>query len=135
MRSYVTNNEPPSRRANPFATCWTRPGAIAFQFPADESAEQLVARLAAANWRGEIVGPHGSGKSTLVATLQPQLAAAGCSIAAITLRKGQRRIPAAFVRRSLAAARPLIVIDGYEQLSWPSRLFLRWCCRRATAVC
>ncbi len=123
----------PSRYANPFATCWTRPGAIAFQFPAGESAEQLVAKLAAANWRGEIVGPHGSGKSTLVATLQPRLAAAGCSVAVITLRKAQRRLPAELVRRSLASARPLIVIDGYEQLSWPSRLFLRWRCRRASA--
>jgi hypothetical protein len=133
MRSHVTNIELPSRYANPFATCWTRPGAIAFQFPAGERAEQLVARLATANWRGEIIGPHGSGKSTLVETLKPLLAAAGCSVAVISLRDGQRRLPANFVRKSLASARPLIVIDGYEQFSWPSRQLLRWCCHRASA--
>jgi hypothetical protein len=131
---------PPSRRTNPFATCWTRPGAIAFQFSAGESAEQLVAKLAAANWRGEIVGPHGSGKSTLLETLKPHLAAAGRSVSAITLRDGRRRLPAEFVRKSpataglrFASSRPLVIIDGYEQLAWPSRLLLRWRCRRASA--
>ena len=132
-RSHLTNDELPSRHANPFATCWTRPGAIAFQFPAGESAEQLVAKLAAANWRGEIVGPHGSGKSTLLETLKPHLAAAGRSVSAITLRDGQRRLPAEFFRKSLASSRPLVIIDGYEQLSWPSRLSLHWRCRRASA--
>ena len=61
---------PPSRHTNPFATCWTRPGAMAFQFPPGESAERLVAKLAAVGWWGEIVGPHGSGKSTLLETLR-----------------------------------------------------------------
>jgi len=132
-RLRTTNDGLPSRHANPFATCWTRPGAIAFQFSDGECAEQLVAGLAAANWRGAIVGPHGSGKSTLVKTLQPHLADSGRSISTITLRDGQRRLPADFVHKSLALARPLIIIDGYEQLSWPSRLLIRSRCRRVSA--
>ena len=125
------NPRTPSRHANPFATCWTRPGAIAFRFGQDESAEQLVARLAAMKWQGEIVGPHGSGKSTLVETLKSHLAAAGRTVSVCTLRAGQRRLPTTFLRQSLATRRPLIVIDGYEQLSWLSRMLLRWRTRRA----
>ncbi len=95
--------------------------------------EQLVVQLAAANWRGEIVGPHGSGKSTLVATLKPHVAAAGRNLACITLRDGQRRLPTDFVRKALASARPLLVVDGYEQLSWLTRILFTWRCRRVAA--
>lgn len=123
----------PSRFANPFATCWTRPGALEFQFAGDDSRERFVARLATANWRGAIVGPHGSGKSTLVETLKPHLAARGFSVAATALRDGERRLPAGFLRKSLTAVRPLVIIDGYEQLSWLSRQLLHWRIRRAAA--
>jgi hypothetical protein len=125
--------EPPSRHANPFATCWTRPGAIAFQFADGASIKSLVARLQAAGGRGEIVGPHGSGKSTLLETLKLQLAAAGWKVAAITLRDGQRRLSQHWLHSALATARPLLLIDGYEQLSWLSRAILKWRCRRASA--
>ena len=37
----------PSRHSNPFATCWTRPGALAFRFANGESAAALVERLVA----------------------------------------------------------------------------------------
>lgn len=131
--SHDTLKRMPSRHSNPFATCWTRPGAIAFQFAPGESAARLVAKLAAANWYGEIVGPHGSGKSTLLATLTPQLVAAGRNVASICLHDGQRRLPQNFVRESLASSRPLLIIDGYEQLSWFARRVLLWRCRRASA--
>jgi hypothetical protein len=133
----------PARRDNPFATCWIKPGALPFRFASGESAGQLVARLAAQNWRGAIVGPHGSGKSTLVEALKPAIAAAGRSPLAITLRDGQRRLPSDFLWRvgqtCVPAARQecplqelgLVVIDGYEQLSWWERLRLAHGCRRA----
>jgi hypothetical protein len=126
-------HELPSRHSNPFATCWTRPGAIAFQFTDGESMESLVARLLAAGGWGEIVGPHGSGKSTLLAALKLELAAAGWDVAAIALRDGQRHLPRRWIRTALSTERPLIVIDGYEQLSWPGRTFAKWRCRRAAA--
>jgi energy-coupling factor transporter ATP-binding protein EcfA2 len=55
--------------ANPFATCWTRPGAIEYLFPEGQSAANLVERLEGQNWQGQIVGPHGSGKTTLLDSL------------------------------------------------------------------
>ncbi|MEX0612278.1 MAG: hypothetical protein WD738_03535 [Pirellulales bacterium] len=82
------SSELPSRYANPFATCWTRPGALPFRFADGQGAEQLVEKLAAQNWQGAIVGPHGSGKSTLLETLRPALQAAGCEIQSFAVRNG-----------------------------------------------
>lgn len=67
-------DHPPS---NPFATRWVRPGAIPFRFARSESMETIVARLQNNRWRGAIIGPHGTGKSTLVQSLLPTLADAG----------------------------------------------------------
>lgn len=120
---------PPSRYDNPFATCWTRPGALAFRFDDGHSAEQLVAKLAAQRWWGAIVGPHGSGKSTLLKTLKPALLAAGIRIHAITLRNAQRQLPPGFL--SFDRDRVLVIIDGYEQLRWLERARLKHRCRRA----
>src|SRR6185436_15899767 len=85
---------PPSRHANPFATCWTRPGAIPFKFRDGQSADNLVAKLAAQKWYGAIIGPHGCGKSTLLETLKPALVAAGRTIYSISLHDRQPWLPA-----------------------------------------
>ena len=112
----------PSRYSNPFATCWTRPGAIPFLFSDENTAERLVERLAAQNWLGEIVGPHGSGKSTLLAALVPVLERAGRRVFHFALRDGQRLLPRDAWRRERFALR---IIDGYEQLGWLHRLRLK----------
>ena len=135
MKSVPPKTQPPapSRHSNPFATCWTKPSAVSYQFPAGQSGELLVTRLAAVNWWGAIVGPHGAGKSTLLATLVPLLVAAGRHVSTIALRDGQRRLPPECLPRALALTQPLVVVDGYEQLSRFARLRLRWRCRRAAA--
>lgn len=126
----------PSRYDNPFATCWTKPGAIPFRFAAGQTVNHILERLAASDWRGAIVGPHGSGKSTLLETLIPALTAAGRPIVAITLRDGQRRLPSDFTqdllsfRTAASPSPPIIVVDGYEQLSPLSRIKLFLRCRR-----
>jgi uncharacterized MnhB-related membrane protein len=125
--------EVPCRHSNPFATCWTRPGAISFRFVDGESIESLVARLHAADGWGEIVGPHGSGKSTLLAAIEPELAAVGWDVARITLRDGQRYLPRWWLQAALSKKRPLVMIDGYEQLSWLSRALVKWRCHNAAA--
>jgi hypothetical protein len=125
--------EVPSRHSNPFATCWTRPGAMVFQFTDGGSMELLLAQLQAADGWGEIVGPHGSGKSTLLAGLESELVAAGWNVAAITLRDRQRSLPRRWLQAALSKNRPLVVIDGYEQLSWLSRALVKWRCHKAAA--
>ncbi len=95
----------PSRYDNPFATCWTKPGAIPFHFAAGQSASDVLGRLAASNWRGAIVGEHGSGKSTLLETLKPALTTTGHLHLAITLRDRQRILSKDFVHRMQALGR------------------------------
>ena len=111
--------------SNPFATCFTRPGAIAYRF-AETSVEDIVDRFASLGWRGEIVGPHGTGKSTLVCTLERELAQRSRRVIKFRLSAGERRLPV-FDPQQLGPS-TVIIIDGYEQLSWWSRLRLSRLC-------
>jgi len=110
--------------SNPFATRFIRPGAIPFLFLDGDSAEGVVERLKTNNWRGQIIGEHGSGKSTLVATLAPPIEAAGRRAVMIKIGPGERRIVGSQFS-SLSPSTQLIV-DGYEQLSFWSRLAVRY---------
>jgi hypothetical protein len=120
----------PYYRTNPFATRWTRPGAIPFQFPCAMTSDDVLQRLMEHGWQGAIVGPHGSGKSTLLATLLPALKAAGKHSIVVRLHNGERRLPLS--RRELNQFGPadLVVIDGYEQLGRYQRWRLSRHCRR-----
>jgi hypothetical protein len=125
--------EVPSRYDNPFATCWTRPGAIAYRFVGGQNAELLIGQLRALGWRGAIIGPHGSGKSTLLETLKPALRDAGRRVHTVALRYGQRSLPRDFLASIGAASDSLVIVDGYEQLSWVEKWRLGRRCRRANA--
>jgi hypothetical protein len=114
---------------NPFSTRYTRPGAIPFFFPPGQNAEGLVERLRSQGWRGTIVGPHGSGKSSLVSSLLPALQAAGRELLLIELHDGERRLPIELRGLDSLTDRTVIIVDGYEQLSWLNCLRLRSFCR------
>lgn len=118
---------------NPFATRYTRPGALPYLYSEGLSAERLVERLRANHWWGEIIGPHGVGKSTLLASLSPSLEQAGREIHSVTLRDGQRRLPRDFLTQCRRSNRTQIIVDGYEQLSRVRRFLLRRRCRRGGA--
>jgi hypothetical protein len=118
--------------SNPFSTRHVRPGAIPYFFPADVGVAALVERLQSAGWRGQIIGPHGTGKSTLLATLLPELERAGKIPVVITLHDGTRRVPGNVWQTIHQQVSPnhLLVIDGYEQLGFASRWRLKWHCFR-----
>ena len=116
--------------SNPFSTRYTRPGAIAYLWPVGESPQRLLEWLEAAGWRGEIVGPHGSGKTSLLSALTPALEAAGRRVASFTLHDGQRRMPRSWHNLPPSQQPTLILVDGYEQLSGWSRWLLNFRCRR-----
>jgi len=133
-------------RSNPFATRYTRPGALAFLFPPGQSPETIVAALRQAGWWGEIVGPHGSGKSTLLAALIPELEKQGRQVVQVVLGEGQRMLSAASGQKAAGRPSPIpdwplapeswtdrsqVVIDGYEQLSWWNRRKVEALVRRA----
>lgn len=130
-----------ARDSNPFATRFTRPGAIGYLFPDGKSVESLLARLRENQWWGEIVGPHGSGKSTLVATLIPALQAAGRKVVGhvITPDSGDRKeclAPAgayAFLAELPLGPSTQLVLDGYERISWWWRRRIQVLCRKRGA--
>ena len=115
--------------SNPFATRFTRPGAIEFLFQAEESLDSLVGKLRDQGWWGQILGPHGSGKSTLLAALEPKLAEACREVERRSLVGGQRKLdlPARLTSNTI------LLIDGFEQLSWWSRWKVKAACRRRGA--
>lgn len=118
-----------SEPLNPFSTRFVRPGAIDFHFAGGRSAVDLITALAKQGWRGQIIGPHGSGKSTLLASLAGPLASAGRRTWIYALHDGERRLPASWIADVEDAGANLVVIDGYEQLSYWSRWRLARNCR------
>jgi energy-coupling factor transporter ATP-binding protein EcfA2 len=93
------------------------------------SAETLVDSLRRSGWQGQIVGPHGSGKSTLVRTLVPALSAAGRSVVLFVLHQNERphTSPPSDYRSWDSTTQ--VIVDGYEQLGWWRRGLIRWRCR------
>ncbi|MBC7852861.1 MAG: hypothetical protein IAF94_05445 [Pirellulaceae bacterium] len=107
--------------SNPFATRFTRPGAIGYLFPPGQSAVGTLDLLRNNDWWGEIVGPHGSGKSSLLAELLPLLEATGRRVSVCSLHQGDRTLPISKADVAAWNADTQVVIDGYEQLSWWSK--------------
>jgi len=126
----VSENDVPQQIENPFATRHVRPGALPYLFPAGQTADELVERLRRNGWWGQIIAPHGSGKSALLASLVPAIEQAGCKTYLVELHDRQRRLPAKF-RAVAETSDPLVVIvDGYEQLGRFHRFRLKRFCRR-----
>ncbi len=115
-------------RINPFATRYVRPGAFEYLSSGGDRPDLLASRLEQQGWVGEIVGPHGAGKSALLIALIGELRRRGRAVLHVELHQGDRRLPPG----TLAAPRrpwQLIAVDGAEQLGWWSwfqlRLFVR----------
>ena len=126
LRRSASPESSPAVPSNPFSTRFIRPGALDFLFPPGQTTATLVENLREHGWQGQILGPHGSGKSTLVAALLPALEAAG--------RKVRRQGPRARGQGAdeLSATSldtdTQVVIDGFEQLTWWSRRKLKQTC-------
>jgi hypothetical protein len=115
---------------NPFSTRFVRPGAIAYVFAPGQSPSDLVGKLSESAWRGQIIGPHGSGKSTLLAALMEPLERSGRRAILFALHDAQRSLPWDRVRQARAESARLMIVDGYQQLSFWNRLRLKRVCRR-----
>lgn len=107
-----TDTAPPSRDANPFATCWVRPGRLPYAAVGDDARpERMLDKLANAGWRGQLVGGHGSGKSTLLLTLRDELDRRDVPYRAIDARDPSRRW-----RTGDGESPRLLLVEGFERL-------------------
>ncbi len=116
-------------RINPFAARFVRPGAVEYLSSPEDHPASLATRLEGRCWCGEIVGPHGAGKSALLAALIAELRATGREVLHIELHEGDRRLPANTFAPPLPPWR-LIAVDGAEQLGWWAWFRLRSLVRR-----
>jgi hypothetical protein len=110
------------RTLNPFATRYTRPGAVP---PLDVCGrpldlESLAGGLLAAG-AAVLQGAHGHGKTTLLVALADTLAAAGWRVRLLRIR-GAREAWVAVVALAAEPPRTALFIDGWERLGVVGRV-------------
>lgn len=114
-----------NRKSNPFCCRYFEPGNIPFLFHNEHSIESLAQKIRNGSnpkrsiQRWAIVGPHGSGKSTLIKQLSEQLDCQVHVLHSSTNKLGATRKIIAKLDRS-----PLCLVDGYEQLPHGARLWV-----------
>lgn len=134
----VSTASPP---ANPFSTRFVRPDRTDYRFADGQDADTVAAAVIAKLTRcgtAAIIGPHGTGKSTLLHALIQRLnnvfpqvqviRLSSAGDASQELRRWQREQEIA--GEPSAATTACLVIDGFEQLPWTARQRLIWRARR-----
>ena len=99
-------------RENPFNV--QRTDRLDFR-PSGWSWNDLMLRLKSNNNRGAIIGPHGSGKTTLVNTLEPKLAETGYDVRQILLNESHPQFDRGVLCEMNSSH--FVILDGAERLS------------------
>ncbi len=115
---------------NPFSTRFTRPGAIPFIFPENDTLDFMLQTMRNPGTQRSIVGPHGSGKSTLLESLSKHWAEIGLNEQRVRLTASRKREPIPIGALDLSS---ILVIDGFEQLSFWRQRWIRWRCQHKGA--
>jgi hypothetical protein len=116
---------------NPFSSARVRPGALPFELPARETLDGLWQRFLAAGERGQVVGEHGTGKSTLLRALAQVAERHGRTAILFGAAPGQ--VMPLRAEQLAFPADALVVVDSFEQLGSCARRRLRRACRRRHA--
>ena len=112
---------PSSLDSNPFSAAAVSGGRLPYFFAEPTAEKKLLQALDRHQWIGQIVGPHGSGKTTLTHHLWTHAKARFPSMVQVTIR-GRSKVQ----RQATGEGSPcLFVVDGIERLSCVDRwLFL-----------
>jgi len=157
-----TGEIPVSPAPNPFATRFVSPQRNRYVFADGQDVRSVAERLSERLLRqraAAIVGPHGTGKSTLLNSLVPRLREYFADIVWVRLTPGtdrasqvqqvkrairpsgmdpafSRQVPPSSQRSEAASpstetpvAAKCVVVDGFEQLGWVTRGWLTACVR------
>ncbi len=114
---------------NPFATRWVTPGAIRYHFPKGDSLPELLARIAEHEGRGAIIGPHGTGKSTLIATVASDCERRGIAVSVLRTHDGGQPSLSSILSAARDVTGGLLIVDGFEALAALVRRATSWACR------
>lgn len=99
--------------SNPFSTKFIRPGAIAYQCVPGKSISYYADCFLSNGCRGQVVGPHGTGKSTFVIAIQKELAARGLDVRLVTLHSFDKNELGSLLTLQSGS---ILILDGFEQL-------------------
>lgn len=131
MRRHLRYSQTIAMPPNPFSTRFIQPGAISYEC-FDGTVTELAERfLKLQSKRGSIIGPHGSGKSTLVASLESRFEAFLPDSKIHPLRFSTDSSASRSLKTSVRQWTPfsIAILDGYEQLRFWSRFTIEWIAR------
>lgn len=121
---------PTSKRVKPGENPFRSGRVDALEYrPVGSSWEKIEKRLADCRFRGALVGPHGHGKSTLMWQIGQRYASRANQLAGVEdggfsyfqIKPEDREQPAA-LRAAIREYPRLLLIDGYDMLSWRDRV-------------
>ncbi len=116
----------PHHIANPFATRHVRPGVIRplTATAASRDVPALVSAIEAAGGNAAIVGPHGTGKSTLLVAIAAELTADD-RLAGLVQIRSRRDFMAGLRLVGQARRGSTACLDGWDRLGWAGRTGVR----------
>lgn len=114
-------------RSNPFASKHIRPDANEYLFADGSTIDDTISRFEQLDRRAQIIGPHGTGKSTLLCKMLEQFETSDRMRSRVILAKlssSDSRLPISLLDL-LKTSNATIVIDGFEQLPAWKRFAIR----------
>jgi adenylate kinase family enzyme len=123
--------------SNPFSTRFIQPGALSYEFFGRTTANALAERvLSLPSKRAMIVGPHGSGKSTLVQSLLEPISLIAPAVRIHSLRFSSAKNTNQLLLRERKgwANGSIVLLDGYEQIPFWTRMLVERSVRRKSAT-